>query len=344
MGQEPPNKIIYSMIRVSKYYDKKPVLKDISISYFYGAKIGVLGLNGSGKSTLLRVFAGVDKEFNGQTSISPGLTVGLLDQEPQLDNTKTVRDIVEEGLQETVALVNEFNRINEQFANPMSDDEMNRLIERQGEVQEKIDALEAWDLDSRLEMAMDALRCPPGETPVNVLSGGERRRVALCRLLRETPSLSRVPLLVVSSKAGEMDRILAFEAGADDFLAKPFYPPELAARIRAVLRAFEAGIPSDEPAPVSGKVRVDASRGRAEVDGERIDLTPTEFQILTAMLSRAGKVVRRRELIERLWGPDVPVSDRAIDAHVKSIRRKLGSARNCIETVRAVGYRFSDSG
>ena len=177
------------MIQVSKYYDKKPILKDISISYFYGAKIGVLGLNGSGKSTLLRIFAGVDKEFNGQTSISPGLTVGLLDQEPELDNTKTVRDIVEEGLQETVALVNEFNRINELFANPMSDDEMNKLIERQGEVQEKIDALEAWDLDSRLEMAMDALRCPPGETPVNVLSGGERRRVALCRLLLQKPDI-----------------------------------------------------------------------------------------------------------------------------------------------------------
>jgi ATP-binding cassette ChvD family protein len=188
MGQEP-NKIIYSMIQVSKYYDKKPVLKDISISFFYGAKIGVLGLNGSGKSTLLRIIAGVDKEFNGQISISPGLTVGLLDQEPELDNTKTVRDIVEEGLQETVALVNEFNRINELFANPMSEDEMNRLIERQGEVQEKIDALEAWDLDSRLEMAMDALRCPPGETPVNVLSGGERRRAALCRLLLQKPDI-----------------------------------------------------------------------------------------------------------------------------------------------------------
>ncbi|MBW1798627.1 MAG: energy-dependent translational throttle protein EttA [Deltaproteobacteria bacterium] len=188
MGQEP-NKIIYSMIQVSKYYDKKPVLKDISISFFYGAKIGVLGLNGSGKSTLLRIMAGVDKEFNGQTSISPGLTVGLLDQEPELDNTKTVRDIVEEGLRETVALVNEFNRINELFANPMSEDEMNRLIERQGEVQAKIDALEAWELDSRLEMAMDALRCPLGETPVNVLSGGERRRVALCRLLLQKPDI-----------------------------------------------------------------------------------------------------------------------------------------------------------
>jgi energy-dependent translational throttle protein EttA len=188
MAQEP-NKIIYSMIRVSKYYDKKPVLKEISISFFYGAKIGVLGLNGSGKSTLLRIFAGRDKEFNGQTSISPGLTIGLLDQEPELDSRKTVRHIVEEAMKEAFDLMSEFNQINEQFADPMSDDEMNRLIERQGKVQEKIDALEAWDLDSQVEMAMDALRCPPGETPVDILSGGERRRVALCRLLLQKPDI-----------------------------------------------------------------------------------------------------------------------------------------------------------
>lgn len=177
------------MIKVSKFYDKKAVIKDISISYFYGAKIGVLGLNGSGKSTLLRIFAGVDKEFNGQTSISPGLTVGLLEQEPLLDNTKTVKQVVEEGLQEAVDLLKEFNEINEKFAEPMSDDEMNSLIERQGEVQEKIDAMDAWDIDSRLEMAMDALRCPDSDTPVNVLSGGERRRVALCRLLLKKPDI-----------------------------------------------------------------------------------------------------------------------------------------------------------
>lgn len=188
MSQEQ-NKIIYSMIKVSKFYDKKAVIKDISISYFYGAKIGVLGLNGSGKSTLLRIFAGVDKEFNGQTSISPGLTVGLLEQEPLLDNTKTVKQVVEEGLQEAVDLLKEFNEINEKFAEPMSDDEMNSLIERQGEVQEKIDAMDAWDIDSRLEMAMDALRCPDSDTPVNVLSGGERRRVALCRLLLKKPDI-----------------------------------------------------------------------------------------------------------------------------------------------------------
>jgi len=184
-----PNKIIYSMIRVSKYYDKKPVLKDISISYFYGAKIGVLGLNGSGKSSLLRIFAGVDKEFNGETILSPGYTIGLLEQEPQLDNTKTVKQIVEEGVQPVVDLLNEFNRISEKFAEPMSDEEMNKLIERQGEVQEKIDAMNAWDLDSRLEMAMDALRCPAGDTLVKILSGGERRRVALCRLLLQQPDI-----------------------------------------------------------------------------------------------------------------------------------------------------------
>lgn len=188
MSQEA-NKIIYSMMKVSKYYDKKPVLKDISISYFYGAKIGVLGLNGSGKSSLLRIFAGIDKEFNGETTISPGLTIGLLEQEPHLDDSKTVREVVEEGLQEAVDLLKEFNKINEKFAEPMSDDEMNDLIERQGKVQEKIDALDAWDLDSRLEMAMDALSCPEGDTPIKVLSGGERRRVALCRLLLKKPDI-----------------------------------------------------------------------------------------------------------------------------------------------------------
>ncbi|NLA74974.1 MAG: ATP-binding cassette domain-containing protein, partial [Deltaproteobacteria bacterium] len=188
MSQEA-NKIIYSMMRVSKFYDKKPVLKDISISYFYGAKIGVLGLNGSGKSSLLRIFAGVDKEFNGETTISPGLTTGLLEQEPLLDDSKTVKEVVEEGLQEAVDLLKEFNKINEKFAEPMSDDEMNDLIERQGKVQEKIDAMDAWDIDSRLEMAMDALRCPEGDTPVKVLSGGERRRVALCRLLLQKPDI-----------------------------------------------------------------------------------------------------------------------------------------------------------
>jgi len=183
------NKVIYSMIRVSKFYDKRAVLKDISLSYFYGAKIGVLGLNGSGKSSLLRILAGADQEFNGQTILSPGHTVGYLEQEPVLDDTKTVKDIVSEGVRDVVALLDEYNRINEKFAEPMSDDEMNTLIERQGKVQEKLDAVDAWDLDSRLEMAMDALRCPPGDTPVNILSGGERRRVALCRLLLQNPDI-----------------------------------------------------------------------------------------------------------------------------------------------------------
>jgi len=153
-------KIIYSMMRVSKYYNKRPVLKDISLSYFYGAKIGVLGLNGSGKSSLLRILAGVDTEFEGKTTVSPGYTIGYLEQEPQLDPERTVREIVEEGVQETVDLVNEFNDINMKFAEPMSDDEMDALITRQGEVQEKLDTLDAWDLDSRLEMAMDACAAP----------------------------------------------------------------------------------------------------------------------------------------------------------------------------------------
>jgi len=184
-----PNKIIYSMVGVGKYYDKKPVIKDIYLSYFYGAKIGVIGLNGSGKSSLLRIIAGVDMEFVGETVISPGFSVGFLEQEPRLDNSKTVREVVEESVAETVALLKQFDQINDKFAEPMTDDEMTALLEHQGAVQEKLDAANAWDLDSRLEMAMDALRCPPGETPVKILSGGERRRVALCRLLLKPPDI-----------------------------------------------------------------------------------------------------------------------------------------------------------
>ena len=183
------NKVIYTMMAVGKFYDKKPVLQDISLSYFYGAKIGVIGLNGSGKSSLLRILAGVDKEFVGQTILSSGYTVGLLDQEPLLQETRTVRRVVEEGVQETVDLLREYEAINQKFGEPMSDEEMNDLLEKQGKVQEKLEARDAWDLDSRLEMAMDALRCPPGETPVKVLSGGERRRVALCRLLLKKPDI-----------------------------------------------------------------------------------------------------------------------------------------------------------
>ena len=189
MAGEPNNKIIYSMIRVSKMYDKKVVLKDISISYFYGAKIGVIGLNGSGKSSLLKIFAGVDKDFIGETVIAPGYSIGYLEQEPLLDCNKTVKEVVEEGAQEAVDLLKEFEEISARFAEPMSDEEMYELIEKQGKVQDRIDQLDAWDIDSRLEMAMDALRCPSGETPVNVLSGGERRRVALCRLLLQKPDI-----------------------------------------------------------------------------------------------------------------------------------------------------------
>ena len=181
-------KIIYSMIEVGKTYaNGQKVLHDISLSYFYGAKIGVLGLNGSGKSTLLRIMAGVDKDHLGETVLSEGYSIGYLEQEPQLDNDKTVREIVEEGAAETVAALKEFDEINAKFGEEMTDDEMQALIERQGEVQQKLDALNAWDLDSRLDLAMDALRCPPGDTKVEVLSGGERRRVALCRLLAQGP-------------------------------------------------------------------------------------------------------------------------------------------------------------
>src|SRR5438045_4615625 len=189
MAQPAPDKIIYSMVGVSKFHGKKQVLKDIYLSYFYGAKIGVIGLNGSGKSSLLRILAGVDKDFNGETIISPGVTVGYLEQEPLIDDSRTVREVVEEAVQETVNLLKEFEEINAKFSEEMSDDEMSALLERQGEVQEKLDAQDAWDIDSRLEMAMDALRCPPPDTPVKILSGGERRRVALCSLLLQNPDI-----------------------------------------------------------------------------------------------------------------------------------------------------------
>ncbi len=182
-------KIIYTMMKVGKMYQGRPVIKDISLSYFYGAKIGVLGLNGSGKSTLLRIMAGVDHEYEGHAVLSPGYTVGYLEQEPVLDPAMTVRQAVEEGLKEAVDLVNEYNEISLKFAEPLSDGEMDALMARQGELQEKIDHLDAWDIDSRLEMAMDALRCPPGDTPVSVLSGGEKRRVARCRLLLKKPDI-----------------------------------------------------------------------------------------------------------------------------------------------------------
>ncbi|HEX3580016.1 MAG TPA: energy-dependent translational throttle protein EttA [Thermoanaerobaculia bacterium] len=182
-----PNKIIYSMVGVSKFHGKKQVLKDIYLSYFYGAKIGVIGLNGSGKSSLLRILAAQDKDFLGETVLSPGHTVGFLEQEPQLDPNKTVREIVEQGVQPVIDLLKEFDEINNAFGDPDAD--MDKLMDRQGKVQDKLDAAGAWDLDSKLEMAMDALRCPPGDTLCGILSGGEKRRVALCRLLLQSPDI-----------------------------------------------------------------------------------------------------------------------------------------------------------
>ncbi|MBE6208947.1 MAG: energy-dependent translational throttle protein EttA [Rikenellaceae bacterium] len=183
-------KIIFSMVGVSKVLNnQKKILNNIYLSFFYGAKIGIIGLNGSGKSTLMKIIAGIDKSFQGEVVFSPGYTVGYLEQDPQLDPEKTVRECVEEGCAETVALLKEYEEINLRFAEPMSDDEMNDLIMRQGELTEKIDQVNGWELDAVLERAMDALRCPDGDTPVTVLSGGERRRVALCRLLLQQPDV-----------------------------------------------------------------------------------------------------------------------------------------------------------
>ncbi|NLP20760.1 MAG: energy-dependent translational throttle protein EttA, partial [Bacteroidales bacterium] len=183
-------KIIFSMVKVGKKVPpQRQILKDIYLSFFYGAKIGIIGLNGSGKSTLLKIIAGVDKSYEGEVVFSPGYTVGYLEQEPVLDNNKTVKEIVEEGVHEIVSLLKEYEEVNEKFAEPMSDDEMNKLIERQGELTELLDQHDAWNLDSKLERAMDALRCPDENEIVAHLSGGERRRVALCRLLLREPDI-----------------------------------------------------------------------------------------------------------------------------------------------------------
>jgi ATP-binding cassette ChvD family protein len=183
-------KIIFSMVGVSKVYPpSKQVLKDIYLSFFYGAKIGIIGLNGSGKSTLLKIIAGIEKSFIGDVVFSSGYSVGYLEQEPHLDNTKTVKEIVQEGVQEVVSLLKEYDEVNNKFSEPMSDDEMDKLITRQGELTELLDTHDAWNLDTKLERAMDALRCPDGDTPVENLSGGERRRTALCRLLLQEPDI-----------------------------------------------------------------------------------------------------------------------------------------------------------
>ena len=180
-------KIIYTMDRVSRAYGTKVVLKDISISYYYGAKIGVLGANGAGKSSLFKILAGIDKDFTGETTLAPGYTIGYLEQEPYLEPGKTVMEVVKEGVKEITDLLEEFDKINEAFGDPDAD--IDKLCARQGEVQEKLDALDAWNLDNNLELAMDALRCPPSDQVVDVLSGGERRRVALCRLLLQKPDI-----------------------------------------------------------------------------------------------------------------------------------------------------------
>ncbi len=184
------NKIIFSMVGLSKTYPpQKKVLNNIYLSFFYGAKIGIIGLNGSGKSSLLKIISGVEKSFQGEVVFSPGYSVGYLEQEPKLDETKTVKEIVQEGAAEVVAVLKEYEEVNNKFGEPMSDDEMNKLIERQGELTEKIDHLGGWDLDSKLDRAMDALRCPESDTPISVCSGGERRRTALCRLLLQEPDI-----------------------------------------------------------------------------------------------------------------------------------------------------------
>ena len=190
MAMSDDRKIIFSMVNVSKTFPPhKQVLKDIYLSFFYGAKIGIIGLNGSGKSTLLKIIAGVEKSFQGEVVYSPGYSIGLLEQEPHLDESRTVKEIVQEGVHEVVTLLKEYEEVNNKFSEPLNDDEMEKLIKRQGELTELLDHHNAWELDSRLDRAMDALRCPESDMLINVLSGGEKRRVALCRLLLQEPDI-----------------------------------------------------------------------------------------------------------------------------------------------------------
>jgi len=184
------NKIIFSMVGVSKMYPPhKQVLKNIYLSFFYGAKIGIIGLNGSGKSTLLNIIAGTEQKFEGEVHFTKDYSIGMLSQEPELDNTKTVKEIVQEGVQEVVDVLKEYEEVNNKFSEPMEDDEMTKLIERQGELTEQIEHMNGWEIDAKLERAMDALRTPDGDALVKNLSGGERRRVALCRLLLKEPDI-----------------------------------------------------------------------------------------------------------------------------------------------------------
>ncbi|MCA1837826.1 MAG: ATP-binding cassette domain-containing protein, partial [Actinobacteria bacterium] len=182
--------IIFSLIGVGRVYPpKRQVLKDIYLSFYYGAKIGVLGLNGSGKSTLLRIIAGTDKEYLGEVTVAKGYSVGLLEQEPQIDKNKTVREIVEEGRRDLIQILREYETVSARLGENLSPDQMEKLLEKQSQLQEKIEAANGWELENQLEVAMDALRCPPADAKIEVLSGGERRRVALCRLLLQEPDI-----------------------------------------------------------------------------------------------------------------------------------------------------------
>ena len=208
-------KIIFSMVGVSKTFtNQKKVLNNIYLSFFYGAKIGIIGLNGSGKSTLMKIIAGLDKNFQGEVVFSPGYTVGYLEQEPQLDDSKTVREVVEEGCAATVALLKEYEQINQQLCEPMDDDTMARLIERQGELYEQIDHAGGWELDSVLERAMDALRCPDPDQSVKVLSGGERNRLHLALALKEG---GNVLLLDEPTNDIDVNTLRALEEGLENF-------------------------------------------------------------------------------------------------------------------------------
>ncbi len=335
-------KVIYSMHRVTKRHGQKEVLKDITLGYFYGAKIGVLGLNGAGKSSLLKILAGVDKNFEGDIVIAPGYSIGYLEQEPLVDETRTVREVVEEGVKEVIDLVHEFNDINAKFAEPMEADEMDALIERQAKVQEKMDAVNAWDIDSRLEMAMDALRCPPSDTPVSVISGGEKRRVALCRLLLQNPDVLLLDInmpelngievldILVKKKAypkilmltvhSEMEYLIkSIDMGADGYLLKDADSHELIRAIYYVYQGEKFIQPSLIPLLNSRLISLDMDREKVNALSDR------EIEVLR--LVSVGFL--NKDIAKKLY-----ISERTVKNHLFNIFKKI----NCNDRTQAAVF------
>ena len=359
---------IYTMVNLRKVVPpQREILKPISPSSFPGAKIGVLGLNGAGKSSLLRIMAGVDTEFNGEAFAADGTRVGFLAQDPWLDPAKNVLENVEAAVAPVKKLLARFDELGEKMGESLSDDEMEKVMAEYGRVQDAIEAANGWDLDRTLETAMDALRCPPPDSDVTKISGGERRRVALCRVLLEKPDLLLLDLMLphipgteicktikadpalrntqvvmLTAQGEEIDRVVGFELGADDYVVKPFSVRELLLRVQAILRRSQ-GEQEVAPGFQFGSLRVDREAHRVWAKDEELELTALEFKLLVTLFDRKNRVQTRAALLSDVWGIDADITTRTVDTHVKRLREKLGEAGVYIETVRGVGYRFADN-